>query len=105
MTEKIILQLVGAILSILTGYLTATVRALKHHQTEEKKRQKALETGVQALLRQKLLEIYDQYKDVSEVPADALEAMDAVYKAYHGLGGNGTGTRLHDAIMRKKTSI
>lgn len=105
MIEKIMLQIFSVILSCIVGWLTAEIKALKAHQTEERARQKALEEGVQALLKNKLVEIYDVYKDCEEVPADTLESMDTIYKAYHGLGGNGTGTRLHDAVMAKKTTI
>lgn len=104
MTEKIITQVIGLILSTICGYLVASLKAIKARQEEEKARQTALETGVQALLRQKLLELYDQYKDAEEVPQDAQEATEAIYKAYHGLGGNGQGTRLYTAIINKKTA-
>lgn len=105
MTEKLILQIFGAIVSVIIGYLTATVKSLKSKQQEQKDRQSALENGVQALLKQKILEIYDCYKDDEEVPADVQECMTTIYTAYHGLGGNGTGTRLHSAIINKKTKV
>ena len=105
MTEKLILQIFGAIVSVIIGYLTATVKNLKSKQLEQKERQRALENGVQALLKQKILEIYDCYKDSEEVPADVQECMTTIYSAYHGLGGNGTGTRLHSAIINKKTKV
>ena len=60
---------------------------------------------MQALLKQKILEIYDCYKDADEVPADAQECMATIYTAYHGLGGNGTGTKLCNAVTSKKTKV
>ena len=105
MSEKILLQIISIVLSLVVGWLTASVKSIHARQAEERGRQRALEEGVQALLKNKLVEIYDIYKDFDEVPADTLESMDAIYKAYHGLGGNGTGTRLHQAIMSKKTTI
>lgn len=104
MTEKFITQVMGLILSTVCGYLVASLKAIKARQEEEKARQSALEAGVQALLRQKILEIYDQYKGAETVPQDTQESMEAVYKAYHGLNGNGTGTRLYNAIISKKTA-
>lgn len=105
MIEKILLQIFSVVLSCIVGWLTAEIKLLKTHQAEERARQTALEEGVQALLKNKLVEIYDIYRDAEEVPADTLESMDTIYKAYHGLGGNGTGTRLHQSIMSKKTTI
>lgn len=105
MIEKLLLQIFSVVLSCIVGWLTAEIKTLKAHQVEERARQTALEEGVQALLKNKLVEIYDMYKDAEEVPADTLESMDTIYKAYHGLGGNGTGTRLHSCIMNKRTKI
>ena len=36
MTEKLILQIFGAIVSVIIGYLTATVKSLKSKQQEQK---------------------------------------------------------------------
>ena len=104
MIEQIIMQAIGLIFSTVCGYLAASLKAIKKRQDEEKARQTALEVGVQALLRQKILEMYDQYKDAEEVPQDTQESMEAIYKAYHGLGGNGQGTRLYTTIINKKTA-
>lgn len=103
--NQIVSIVVSAVCTGVIGYLTATVKAEKKKTEAEKERARALEDGVQALLKNKLLEIYDENKDAEEVSADTQEVMDNIYKAYHALGGNGTGTRLHDAIMRKKATI
>ena len=59
-----------------------------------KKKQAALETGVQALLRGELVRSYDKYHERGSITLHGLEAIDLQYSAYHGLGGNGTITKL-----------
>lgn len=61
---------------------------------------RALRRGVEALLRQKLIDIH--HATVAQglpVPYDLKQQADSLYEAYHGLGGNGVGTQLHDEIM------
>lgn len=73
----------------LAGWTARTVRQLA-----------ALKTGMQDLLRAQLIQIHGSTVAVGRpVPVDLKEEADRVYESYHALGGNGTGTRLHDEIM------
>ena len=58
------------------------------------KKQNALEVGVQALLRGELVRAYDKYFERGSITLHGLEAVDKLYSAYHGLGGNGSMTKL-----------
>lgn len=71
----------------------------KQKQTEAKQqaaedKQCAVERGMQALLRDRLVTAYYKYKDKGYITLHGLEAMDLMYTEYHNLGGNGTVTRL-----------
>ena len=59
-----------------------------------KKKQAALETGVQALLRGEIVRSYDKYHERGSITLHGLEAVTLQYSAYHRLGGNGTITKL-----------
>ena len=59
-----------------------------------KKKQRALEIGVQALLRGELVRSYDKYHERDSITLHGLEAVETQYSAYHGLGGNGPITKL-----------
>lgn len=59
-----------------------------------RKKQAALEIGVQALLRGELVRAYDNYHEQDSITLHGLEAVETQYLAYHGLGGNGTITKL-----------
>lgn len=90
--------LYGGIVSLLLGILIGRFRALKTQY-------KATNNALGALLRNDMFEIYEQYRDQDEVPVRIQEEMDSLYAAYHGLGFNNTGTKIHDEIMAKKTKV
>ena len=64
-----------------------------------RKKNKALEDGVQCLLRAEIIRNHDKYIDKSFCPIYAKEALKRAYKAYHALGGNDVATELfHDTL-------
>lgn len=66
-------------------------------------RQKAVELGVQALLRDRMLHSYNKYIDQGYAPIFAKENFENMYKQYHELGGNGVMTQLHVTFMELPT--
>ena len=85
--------LVPSILGVLAGW-TAT----RWHGA--RRRESAMQDGMRILLRARLIDIHERYVEQGEAcPVDAKEEADEAYHAYHALGGNGTGTHLHDEIM------
>lgn len=85
---------------ILAGYLIVKVRCIKDRQTAAEKRQAALESGVQALLRGDLIRSYEKYHEQGYITVHGLEAANKAYAAYHELGGNGTITSLMEDMRR-----
>lgn len=86
------------IISALLGYLFARLKAANTAVRAERE-------ALGALLRNDMFEIYETYRDAQEVPVRIQEEMDSLYAAYHGLGFNNTGTKIHDEIMKKKTQV
>ena len=76
---------------IITGCI-AYVKALK-------KRNTALEDGVQCLLRGEIIRTHDKCVDRGYCPIYAKEALKRAYKAYHALGGNDVATKLYNDTM------
>lgn len=68
----------------------------KHKQADA--RQKAVELGVQALLRDRIVQSYYHYEERGWITLHGLENVNAMYKEYHALGGNGTVTSLVNSI-------
>ena len=60
---------------------------------------KALRKGTQAILRNGIIEQYNKWKGLGYIPIYALENVEALYKEYHALGGNGTITQLYEELQ------
>ncbi|WP_416516964.1 hypothetical protein [Bifidobacterium asteroides] len=85
---------------LLTGVGGLCGWLLKSHRKEEA-RDQAMETGLRTLLRAELLEIHTRHVVHHEpISVSIQDEADRVYRAYHSLGGNGTGTMMHQQIMR-----
>lgn len=68
-----------------------------------KKRDSALESGVQCLLRAEIIRNHDKYIDKGYCPIYAKEALKRAYAAYHNLGGNDVATGLYNEVMALPT--
>lgn len=62
------------------------------------KEQEAIKLGMQALLRDRIIQSYIHYQEKGFCPIYALENVNALYKQYHALGGNGTVTELVERL-------
>ena len=88
----------GGIVSLLLGYVAGQLKKAKSEN-------KAITEALGALLRNAMFEIYEKYRDQDEVPVQIQDEMSSLYKPYHNLGFNNTGTKIHDEIMSKKTKV
>lgn len=68
-----------------------------------KNKDKALEDGMQCLLRQEIIRSYENYSQKGYCPVYAREALTRGYGAYHKLGGNDVATDLYEKIMELPT--
>lgn len=60
---------------------------------------KALKLGMQAILRNNLIEQYNRYSIDKCIPIYALENVEQMYKQYKALDGNGTIKHLYDELL------
>ena len=58
----------------------------------------ATERGIQALLRDRIVQAYYHYSERNWITLHGLENVEALYREYHALGGNGTVTKLVEAL-------
>lgn len=63
-----------------------------------------VENGVQALLRDRIIQSYNHYTDKGHCPIYALDNITKMYDEYHALGGNGTVTKLVEEIKELPTT-
>lgn len=62
------------------------------------KSNKAVKKGVEALLADRLIQLHNYYYDKGYCPTYARNSAEAMYNAYHNLGGNGTITDIYEGI-------
>lgn len=84
---------------LITLGLTASVRHFNKQDKIRKAEQDAIKKGIQALLRDGVINQYNKYMDKGYIPIYALENVTAMYKEYHALGGNGTITHLYEELL------
>ena len=72
-----------------SGIILAAVKWIHTVFSKQKKRTEALEYGVQALLRDRLYQMYFHYMEKGSAPLYARENFQNMYEKYHNLGANG----------------
>lgn len=70
---------------------------------ETERKNKAVELGLQALLRDRIIQAYNHYMDKEVCAIYAKENVENMYRQYHNLGGNGTVTKLYEEMMALPT--
>lgn len=96
--------LAGPLATALIAWLGASLKASRARERRHDERKDAehvaLMTGMRVLLKDKLYDMHERYVVKGEpMPYEAKEREDEVYRAYHSLGGNGTGTHIHEELM------
>ncbi len=92
--DKFLGQIINAFAGAIIAYLWAMLRA-------KKRENEALKSGVQALLRAKILQDYYKYTEKGKIPIDVLESVEACYKSYEALGENG----VIDGVMEQLRAL
>ena len=88
--------LFAALLGILGwGYRTVSARLKAEQEKNE-----AIAEGVQALLRESIVNSYNKYSERGACPIYAKESVKKAYAAYHQLGGNDVATELYQKILK-----
>lgn len=96
MKNLIINYIVEFLLGVVATALLARLR-------KQKKESNSMKDGMLSLLRAELIRSGEKYIERGYAPIYAVDAYDKAYIAYHGLGGNGTMTQLHDKVMKLPT--
>ena len=91
--------LFGIVVAIL-GYL---LKKINKRVKDTAKKNNAIELGVQALLRDRMVDNYNRYAEKGYAPIYARESFENCYQQYHNLGGNGVMTDIHNKFMALPT--
>ena len=85
---------------ILTTIASGAIAYSKGRYQRASDREKAIEEGLQSLLRAEIIRANDKYMGQGFCPVYAKEALKRAYQAYHTLGGNDVATKLYEDVMK-----
>lgn len=85
--------------SILTAIIGLGYKSLSVRLKAEHEKNKAIADGVQALLRENIVENYNKYTDRGYCPIYAKESIKRAYASYHELDGNDVATELYHKLL------
>jgi hypothetical protein len=97
--RAVITAIVGAVVAV----LTAAVKHLWGRQKQQAARQDAVEQGLQALLHDRIFAMYAECHAKGYAAVEDMRNAEYLYKPYHNLGGNSTGTELYQRIKNMPT--
>ena len=104
----IVLKVLPYLVNILSGIILACAtytinKARKGHEDAQAKaedQEKALSEGVQALLRESIVNSYNKHAEKGFCPIYAKESIKRCYKAYSKLGGNDVAHELYQKLIK-----
>ena len=95
--QQFILQHIGELLFTgISGVLAAAYRRLSKRIKEQEKERQSIKTGLLAILHDRLYQACLRYISQGWIDDDDMKNLEYLYKSYHALGGNGTGTELYN---------
>ena len=93
------------IFTLLCSVFTLLFKRLFKKIKENRERQNAVESGLQALLRNELIRRYREYEEKGEISILDKENMEHMFKEYENLGGNGTVAQMYKEILNLPIKI
>lgn len=94
-----------AIPFVLGTIVTGIISFIKMKLSKDRKKDRAIEEGVQALLRNELVRRYREYEIKGELSILDKENIEAMFKQYENLGGNGTVKHLMEELLNLPTKV
>lgn len=95
-------QILGWFIPFILG---SVITFLINRVKKDKKKDKAIETGVQALLRNEIIRRYREFESKGEISILDKENLEEMFVQYKNLGGNGTVKKMMDELLNLKTKI
>lgn len=95
MLDFIIKYWVQLLLTAITAFVTNAFNSTLKRLKAESREQQMLKTGMLAILHALLYDACISAIHNNFISLNQLDNIEHLYKGYHGLGGNGTGTELY----------
>ena len=96
--QMILSYLIPTILGAILGFIATNFK-------KNKKKDLAIEQGVQALLRNEIIRRYREFESKGEISILDQENLDEMFVQYQNLGGNGTVKKMMNDLYELKTKI
>lgn len=97
-TSIIISYLIPTFLGGVIGFISTKLK-------KNKKKDLAIEQGVQALLRNEIIRRYREFESKGAIPILDKENLEEMFVQYKNLGGNGTVKKMMDELLNLDTKI
>lgn len=101
MLEFIIKYWLEFIFGIVIAFLAYVMKKIRSLHARER----AIENGVQALLRNELIRRYREYEIKGEISILDKENIEHLFKEYKNLGGNGTVAKMYEEMLELPIKI
>lgn len=105
MWEQVLVYVITTILGIALGAVSSRLKKTKEKDEKEKKKDEAIELGVQALLRNEIIRRYREFESKGEISILDKENLEEMFEQYKNLGGNGTVKKMMNELLNLKTKI
>ena len=96
--QMILSYLIPTILGGILGFISTKLK-------KNKKKDLAIEQGVQALLRNEIIRRYREFESKGEISILDKENLEEMFEQYKNLGGNGTVKKMMEDLLELKTKI
>ncbi len=94
---------IRALVPFVCGGAMSLFGALAGTWRQSQKKERAIELGLQSLLRAEIIRSYEKYIARGACPVYAKEALKREYDSYHQLGGNDVATELYHQLFALPT--
>ena len=84
------------VFSVASLWHTRVMKAI----SDDRIKNKAVAQGVEALLRDRIIDCYNKYEKKGTCPIYAKENVKRLYMPYHALGGNDVATELVEQLLQ-----
>ena len=94
---------IGPVVAAVAAAMTGAVRHIWKRQKEQAKQQEAMKDGMLALMHDRIFAIYAECQKKGFASVEDIRNLEYLYRPYHALGGNGTGTELYERVKKMPT--
>lgn len=95
---------VGWLFAALFAIVGIVYKSIKKMIKTERAENETVREGMQALLRDRIIESYNKYSEKGYCPIYAKENVKHMYAPYHALGGNDVATELVEKLLEMPTN-